>query len=406
MTIRLLLLLFVFSGSLAVSAEEVIRIVKPGSEQTGLDFSGFAAADASATTFFRSLRTNLLLSSLLRDAPPSGADFRITGEGQASGDTLTVTVEVVNRPGTRRTFGKRYSARVGQEAQLGRLVCDDILEALTGRPGFASRRIVFVGEKPGTRGKDLYSIYPDGGGMIPLTRDRSVVVGPAWAPDGKSLVYTSFHRGFPDIYEHRLNPPGRRVISNSSGLNSGGALSPDGKHLAMILSRDGKPELYIKHLASNRLTRLTQTPMSAKSSPSWSPDGNEIVFTSSHQGSPQLYLISRNGGSPVRITRGGGENVSADWGPSGLIAFTRRRNGLYQVAVLDPRSREIRFVSPPTADYEDPSWAPDGIHLVASRTFRGRSSLSLLDIAGKADKTVLQGDGDWYMPDWSPEPAF
>ena len=392
--------LFLITGW--VSAQEVIKIVKPGSSEIGLDFSGFSAREPAAVTFSSSLRKNLLLSSLLKEMPPSRADFRITGEGAVIGDRLSVTVEVMDRTGRNRRFGKRYAARPGQEASLARLVSDDITEALTGRPGFASKRLVFIGKKNGVPGKDLYSMYPDGGGMIRLTRDQSVVVGPNWSPDGESLIYTSFHRGFPDIYEHRLKPPGRRVISNSSGMNSGGSLSPDQRHLAMILSKDGKPELYVKDLRTNRLTRLTRTPMSAKSSPSWSPDGKEIVFSSGHQGSPQLYVISRDGGTPVRITRGGGENVSAEWGKNGLIVFTRRRSGLYQIAVIDPRTRETRFVSPATADYEDPSWAPDGVHIVASRTVRGRSSLSLLDIAGKGDKTLLQGQGDWYMPDWTP----
>lgn len=397
-----LLIVLCFWFSLTLPAQEVIRITKPGAEQTGLDFSGFNASSPSASAFSKALRKNLLLSSLLKEVPPSRSDFRVIGTGASAGDTLDVTVEVVDRMGQKRTFGKRYTAKTGQEDQLGRMVADEIMEALTGRSGFTSKRIVLVGKRSGIRGKELYAVFPDGGGLVQLTRDRSVVVGPNWTPDGTSLVYTSFHRGFPDIYQHRLNPPGRRVVSNSSGLNSGGAMSPDGKHLAMILSKDGKPELYVKELSTGRLTRLTRTPMSAKSSPSWSPDGREIVFTSGHQGSPQLYIIRRSGGTPTRITRGGGENVSADWGKNGLIVFTRRRGGLYQTAIINPRTRETRFVSPPTADYEDPSWAPDGVHIVASRTVRGRSSLSLLYIAGKADKTLLQGQGDWYMPDWSP----
>lgn len=383
-------------------AREVIKIVKPGAAQTGLDFSGFTSEGPTASAFAQALRKNVLLSSLVKELPPSRADFRVIGEGRVAGERLSVKVEVVNRTGDNRVYGKQYTVTSGQEEQLARMICDDLMEALTGRPGFASKRLVFVGEQNGTRGKDLFSMYPDGGGLTRLTRDESVVVGPAWSPDGESLIYTSFHRGFPDIYQHRLKTASRRVLSNSSGMNSGGALSPDQRHLAMILSRDGKPELYVKDLGSGRLTRLTRTPMSAKSSPSWSPDGSQIVFTSGHQGSPQLYVISREGGDLTRITRGGRENVAADWGANGLIAFTRRRGGLYQVAVIDPRTREVRFVSPETANYEDPSWAPDGIHLVASRTLRGRSSLSLLDIAGKADKTLLQGQGDWYMPDWSP----
>lgn len=185
-------------------------------------------------------------------------------------------------------------------------------------------------------------------------------------------------------------------------MNSGGAISPDGKKIALILSKDGKPELYVKNLSNGAVVRLTNTRMAAKSSPSWSPDGRQIVFVSGHEGIPNLYIIDSAGGQPQRITRGGGQNLSPDWGKNGLIVYTSRRNNLFQIAVINPNTRESIFVSPTDADYEDPSWAADGYHLVASRTIRGQSSLYLLDMQGKAAKSILQGQGNWYMPSWRP----
>lgn len=398
LTLLILIPLLVQTGF----AQSRIRITKQGSSDSSFDFSGFSADSGAGARFFSGLRKNLTLPGQFKEAPPSSADFRVLGSARIRGGQVEVTVQVVDRGGERRRFGKRYSVADGQVEGLARLISDEIYESLTERPGFASKRILFVGQRAGSRGKDVYAMYPDGGGMVQLTRDDSVVLAPKWAPDGNMFVYTSFHRGFPDVYLQRLQPAGRKVVSSSSGMNSGGAVSPDGRKIALILSKEGRPELYVKDLSSGRTTRLTRTAMSAKSSPSWSPDGREIVFVSGHQGIPNLYVIGVNGGEPRRITRGGGENLSPNWGPNGLIAFTRRREGRYAVAILNPDNGDMRFVSPGDADYEDPSWAADGFHLAVSRTIRGQSALYLLDMEGKAAKSLLQGQGNWYMPSFRP----
>lgn len=379
-----------------------IIIDKSGSSESSFDFSGFSATGGAPGEFLAGLRKNLRLPSMFREAPPSSADFRVLGSAVLQGEKVMVTVQLVDRAGNQQLYGKRFSVDAGQVDDLARMVSDEISKELTGRPGFARKRILFVGQRAGETGKELYAVYPDGGGMVQITRDRAVVLAPKWAPDGKSITYTSFRGGFPDVYQHQLNPPGRRKISSSSGMNSGGTISPDGSKIALILSKDGKPELYVKNLSNGALIRLTNTEMTAKSSPSWSPDGKQIVFVSGHQGIPNLYIISANGGEPRRITRGGGQNLSPNWGQNGLIAYTTRLNNLFQIAIIDPQSGDSRFVSPPDADYEDPSWAPDGYHLVASRTIRGQSSLYLLDMQRKDAKSLLQGQGNWYMPSWQP----
>ncbi len=379
-----------------------VTIVKPGSSDSSFDFSGFSASGGAPAEFFNSLRKNLSLPSMFKEAPPSSADFRVLGSAVLKGDKVDVTVQLVDRAQGQRRYGKRFTIDAGQTDSLARKVSDEIYQELARRPGFTSKPIVLVGQRQGDVAKDLYIVYPDGGGMMQLTRDRAAVLAPQWAPDGASITYTSFRSGFPDIYQHQLSPAKRRKLSSASGMNSGGAISPDGQKMALILSKDGKPELYVKNLLTGATLRMTNTPMTAKSSPSWSPDGRQIVFVSGHQGIPNLYVISANGGQPKRITRGGGQNLSPKWGKNGLIAYTSRRGGLFQIAIIDPNSGKSYFVSPQDADYEDPSWAADGYHLVASRTIRGQSSLYLLDMQGKGAKSLLQVQGNWYMPNWRP----
>lgn len=387
---------------LSVFPQGSVVVTKRGSADSSFDFTGFSSDGGAAAEFFSSFRKNLTLPFLFKEAPPSAADFRVLGSATLNGGNLEVTVQVVDRARNQRRYGKRFRIDASQTDTLARKVADEIYQEITGRPGFSGSPILFVGQRGQDPAKDLYLVYPDGKGLRALTRDRAAVLGPEWAPDGQSITYTSFKSRFPAIYHHQLSPATRRKISGSAGMNSGGAISPDGRKMALILSKDGKPELYVKNLTSGALLRLTNTRMTAKSSPSWSPDGRQIVFVSGHQGIPNLYVIDANGGQPRRITRGGGQNLSPDWGKNGLIVYTNRRGGNFQISVLDPASSKTVFVSPPDADYEDPSWAPDSYHIVASRSIGNQSALYLLDMRAKGAKSLLQGQGNWYMPDWRP----
>jgi len=123
-------------------------------------------------------------------------------------------------------------------------------------------------------------------------------------------------------------------------------------------------------------------------------------------GSPQISVVPRNGGAvrPLTTPRNTGstQNLSPDWGKNGLIAYQSLVGGRFQIAVMDPRSGQSRVITPPDgAAYEDPSWAPDGRHLAASRKVNYQSSIYLLDSEGGAPVKLIQSSGDWSMPAWS-----
>ena len=170
-----------------------------------------------------------------------------------------------------------------------------------------------------------------------------------------------------------------------------------------MLSKDGNPELYVRHLDGDRLTRLTRTAYAAEASPSWSPDGKQIVFVSDRSGSPQLYVVGHTGGQARRVSFRGSENVAPDWGPSGSIACSSRRGGRYQICTVDLVSGEKRQLTSGDADYEDPSWAPDGRHIVCARTSGFHSDLYVLDVLGDPPLRLTNLAGEWYCPAWSPK---
>ena len=170
--------------------------------------------------------------------------------------------------------------------------------------------------------------------------------------------------------------------------------------MALILSKDGNPELYVKTLPNGVPIRLTRTPRATEGSPCWSPDGSRIAYVSDVSGTPQIYIVSRTGGAPERLTMRGAQNVAPDWGANGLIAYQTLSGGKFMIAIIDPATKQERIITPYDASFEDPSWAPDGRHIAAARAVNYNYSIYLLDTMG--DKPVaLTTSGDWTAPAWS-----
>ncbi len=400
-----LILLFATTGcsSFVPDADAQIRISKPAGEKITIQLSGLGAGDDEPSrVFIQTLQGNLNRSGWFTVMRAGQAEVSVVGSVHTRQDQLHVQATVMGAASRQQYLGKTYRHAADDARRLAHRVADDMVEAVTGRKGIASTRIVMVGARGNA--KELFLCDADGGNLIQLTRDGNISVRPRWGPRADQLTYTAYLQRFPDVFLVDLNTGNRTAVANYSGLNSGGVLSPDGQDMAVVLSKDGNPELYVKNLRSGRLTRLTNTPRANEASPSWSPDGRQIVYVSDQAGRPQLYIIARDGGAPRRVTSRGSENVAPDWGPNGLIAFAGRVGGRYQVAIMDPQTEQIRYVDTPDyADYEDPSWAPNGRHIVCARRENFRSSIYVLDTMGDPPIRLTQQSGDWYSPAWSPE---
>jgi len=76
----------------------------------------------------------------------------------------------------------------------------------------------------------------DGENRQRITSHRSICLSPAWSPDGRKLVFTSYKKGNPDLYFKDIFYGNEKVISQERGLNISPAFSPDGKKIALTLS--------------------------------------------------------------------------------------------------------------------------------------------------------------------------
>jgi len=386
-------------ASAGAALAQDVRVTKAGGDKASVDFSGLSvSADGPARVFAQVLRADLLRSGWFTASAPGRGEIRLLGS-LGGGSGLEARVEALNTATGRRIFGKSYSVSAAEARRLAHVVADEIVQAATGRPGFAASRLALIGRRGGA--KELFVCDADGANLVQVTRDNSISLYPRWSPDRSRIVYTSYVKRFPDVLMIELATGARTRIAGYPGLNAGGALSPDGRFSALVLSRDGNPEIYVKRLADGALTRVTNTPRAAEASPSWSPDGTQLVYVSDVSGRPQLYIVGRDGGAPRRLTLRGSENVAPDWGPGGKIAHATRVGSAFQLSITDPATGETVPLALDAADWEDPSWARNGRHLAAIRRDARGSAVYLVDSMGDAPLPLLT-EGDWFSPAWSP----
>lgn len=279
----------------------------------------------------------------------------------------------------------------GTPRQQAHLLADDIIQTLTGAPGIAGGKIAFVANKTGS--KEIYTVDSDGAGLVQLTRDNSISVGPHLRPDGRALVYTGYKSGYADVYQVDLSSGSRSRIIKFPGTNTGASYSPNGSRLAVTLSKDGNPELYVTSANGGNPRRLTHT-RGVESAPTWSPDGDEIIYVNDDRGTPQLYRIPAIGGTGRLIATGHGYNTEPDWSPDGKkVAFNVRQGGAFAVAVLELATGQTRIV----AEGQSPSWGANSRHLV----FAQAGALILLDAQSGQRTTLISGLGSVTEPTWS-----
>jgi TolB protein len=258
-----------------------------------------------------------------------------------------------------------------------------------GLRGFFASRLAFVGSRG--RGGEIFVGDLFFGEVRQLTQDRAQMLSPRWSPDGSRLVYTSFYKsGFPDIFQIDLNTYQRTTLVSLQGTNSGARFSPNGQQLAMVLSGEGNPEIYVGNAQGRLLRRLTRTD-AVEASPCFSPDGSRLVFTSDAVGGPQLYTMSVAGGTMTRLpTAISGYCAEPDWsrGNPNRIAFTMRIGKGYQIAVYDLATHQSQRVSHAPFDGLEPSWLADGRHLVYTARTASDSRICILDTETGKSTTV------------------
>ncbi|HEX7113648.1 MAG TPA: Tol-Pal system beta propeller repeat protein TolB [Steroidobacter sp.] len=412
-------------------AQLVIEITKPQDDAVpiaivpfGWESSGaapFDVAEVVAADLKRSGRFAPLDRKDMIDRPSSGdqirfqdwrylnSDFIVVGKLAPEGnDRYAAQFELYNVLTGQRLTGQRLTASGSSLRAMAHRISDIIFEQLTGVRGAFSTRIAFINVE-GTPPQQTYKLViadADGENQEIIATSSEPIMSPTWSPDGQSIAYVSFENKASAIYIQTLRTGKRVRVSARAGINGAPAFSPDGKMLALTLSRkDGDLDVYTLDLSSQMLTRMTFDP-GIDTEPVWSADGRKLYFMSDRAGGPQIYEVSlADPKRPARVTFEGSYNARPRLSPDGQkLAVVHLDRGNFRIALVDLKSRAVQVLTSGRQD-ESPSFAPNGATLIYATQERGRGVLATVSTDGRVEQRLAASSGDVREPAWSPFPT-
>jgi TolB protein len=338
-----------------------------------------------------------------------GADGVIIGTVQRAAQGIKVELRLYNVRSRQSIYGREYTGSAANPRIYAHTMSDELHDSQRQLKGVARTKLTFSSDRnkeavvATVEKRDVKEVFIadyDGANPRRITINRTLNVFPNWSPDGRSIAYTSYRSGVPDIlisniYAGTMENPTKGVAQNWLPV-----FSPDGSKIAFNSNRDGNPEIYVINRDGTNLTRLTNNP-ATESTPTWSPTGNQIAFTSDRTGTPQIYVINPDGSGLRRISQ---ESYAdrATWSPAPYneIAFSARTGPGFDIKILNIASGETRQITFGEGTNESPAWSPNGRHLAFMSTRAGRSQIFTVDRDGRNLRQVTK-DGNNFTPNWS-----
>jgi Tol biopolymer transport system component len=197
------------------------------------------------------------------------------------------------------------------------------------------RRIMFARVNPQPGQLALFVAAADGRGEHPLLDSPGTDYDPVWAPDGRSIVFTSERNGSADLF--RVKPDGTELtrLTDDPAYEDQAAFSPDSKQLVFVSTRDGGlPNLWtIEWIAFS------------------SGRGNPLPFAHGRWERLQvadLFIVHPDGSGLRKLTKSGNFCGSPKWtsDSSRLIAYCMPAQATLEARRLSPEAgNDTRLVS-------------------------------------------------------------
>lgn len=390
-----------------------IAIVPFGWEGGGAppaDIAGIVSDDLQRSGNFSPLNKEDLIGRPVSGDKPrfgnwriAGAEFLLIGAIDKAGENYNVEFQLFDVSQQRLLSGFNFKVTTQTLRNAAHQIADEVYEEVLGIRGAFNTQIAFVSvEREGNK-KSYKLQLADADGQNPqamLTSPRPIL-SPAWAPDGIRIAYVSFeNRNRSAIYVQDRQQGSRKKIISKAGINGAPSWSPDGTRLAVTLSFEGNPDIYVLNVDDGATRRITTSP-AIDTEAVWADD-DTLIFTSDRSGGPQLYEVSSSGGRAERITFEGNYNASASVSADGTnVAFVHGSDIGFQIGTFDRELGLFQTLTDGSLD-ESPSFAPNGQMIIYATELGGRETLGAVSLDGSVVQSLSLDTGGVREPAWSP----
>jgi serine/threonine protein kinase/Tol biopolymer transport system component len=374
---------------------------------------------------------------------------RIASEGfdpcwSPDGREIILAAEEMIAPNSRNTISHLSIVNV----ETGALRAFSTQDAM--QPQFSpnGKRVAYWALKARSGQRDLYTISTSGEEktIVPLMDDVALDWNPVWAPDGKSIFFSSDRGGTMNLWridvdeetgaprgaprplavpassagQLTVSRDGRQVIYASRSMTMmlrrgtldpvserlaveeqpilAGTLqirtyeaSPDGQWVAF--STDGREDIYVIRADGSELRQLTNDDVRDRGV-AWTADSANILFYSERAGTYDAWSVRLDGSGLTQLTSGLKVNFPIASRDGTRLAFHDLSSAFVSKIGPSPATTAEPLPRLPNGDLFFPTgWSPDGTRL-AGTGWKRRNVLWIYSFAERRYTPIARGPGD------------
>jgi len=226
-----------------------------------------------------------------------------------------------------------------------------------------------------------------------------------------------------DIYVQPANTPAPVNITDSAGSRKdvSPVFSPSGTKIAFVRANAQGASIMVVNPNGTGLVNVTPVQLrgAINTDPSWSADGTRIAFSSNVDGNYDLYWISASTGPtqlslPHRLTKTEApvQNHDPSWAPNGKhvvfsrtghrVSVTNKAAELFQVEVGSVQAVRLTRTVAGRGDLS-PVYAPNGLSIVFSSDRAGNEDVYMFSLTTKTVTAVTNDSARDFEPAFSPD---